>query len=116
MMNAQKAIALVAVPFFSVALVVAACDDPAPTEKAPVNIGPTPTSTATGSPSSTATTPILSDGGTPTDDSGKPLDCVPDPKTNEEILNRCSAASERVSKTPVLPLKPQDGGPLPPVP
>jgi hypothetical protein len=115
-MKARIALALVAGPFFGMALLVAACDDPAPTEKVPVNIGPTPTGTATATPTSTSTSPILSDGGTPTDDSGKPLDCVPDPKTHEEILNRCSAASERVSKIPVLPLKPQDGGALPPVP
>lgn len=42
------------------------------------------------------------------------LDCYPDPKTHEEIINACTDAS-RVDKKPVLPLLTADGG-LPPLP
>jgi hypothetical protein len=52
------------------------------------------------------------DGATSPD--GASLDCVPDPKTHEEILNRCSN-SEKIDKTPSLPLLLPDGA-LPALP
>ena len=42
------------------------------------------------------------------------LDCFPDPKTHDEIINACTDAA-RVDKHPTLPLLLADGG-LPPLP
>ena len=44
---------------------------------------------------------------------GAPLDCFPNPKTHEEIINRCTD-SVRIMKNPVLPKLLPDGG-LPPL-
>lgn len=51
----------------------------------------------------------MNDGATPPG-----LDCFPNPKTHDEIINACTDAA-RVDKHPTLPLLQADGG-LPPLP
>ncbi len=92
----------------ALAALAAGCDD-STTPRETVPVAPVADS---GARDTGSTTIPGTDGGTGTD--AGPLDCFPDPKTHEEIINRCSN-SEKIDKNPTLPLLYADGG-LPPLP